>query len=79
MRETFPFLGNVTTGWCYCSQFALSEKLLASSSSRLIIHDWERSYYKPMVTEVGYRLEKEDTKNRRHLAILLPPLNYNAE
>ena len=75
-------LGNVTTvspDWSYCSQFALSDKLLASTSSRLIIHDWERSHYKPMVTELGYRLEKEDTKNRRHLAILLPPLNYTAE
>merc|ERR550517_2182697 len=45
------------------SQFALSHKWLASSSSRLIIHDWERSYYKPMVTELGYRLEREDIKN----------------
>ena len=75
-------IGNVTTvttDWSYCSQIALSDKLLASTSSRLIIHDWERSHYKPMVTELGYRLEKEDTKNRRHLAILLPPLNYTAE
>ena len=53
--------------------------MFSSPASRLIIHDWERSYYKPMVTEVGYRLEKEDTKTSRHLAILLPPLNYTAE
>ena len=75
-------MGNVTTvtpDWSYCSQFSLRDKLLASSSSRLIIHDWERSQYKPMVTELGYRLEKEDTKSGRHLAILLPPLNYTAE
>ena len=61
------------------SKYAVSQKLFSSQSSRLIIHDWERSYYKPMVTELGYRLEREDIKNRRHLAILLPPLNYTAE
>ena len=53
--------------------------MLASSSSRLIIHDWERSHYKPMVSDLGYRVEKEDTQNRRHLAILLPPHGYTAD
>ena len=35
------------------SKYAVSQKLFSSQSSRLIIHDWERPYYKPMVTELG--------------------------
>ena len=58
------------------SKYAVSQKLFSSKSSRLIIHDWERSYYKPMVTELGYRVDREDREASRHTACLLPPANY---
>ena len=56
----------------------MNERLFSSQASRLIIHDWERAEYKVMVTELGYRLEREDTRPRRHLACLLPPSNYSS-
>ena len=60
------------------SKYAVSQKWFSSQSSRLIIHDWERSYYKPMVTELGYRVDREDREASRHTACLLPPTNYTA-
>ena len=55
----------------------MSLGLFSSQASRLIIHDWERTEYKKMVTELGYRLEREDTKPKRHLACLMPPSTYS--
>ena len=63
--------------FCF-SKYAVSLGLFSSKTSRLIIHDWERAEYKAMVTELGYRLEREDTKPRRHLASLQPPSTYSA-
>ena len=54
---------------------ALKNRLLRDTSSLLIIHDFERKYYKKIVDEVGYRVLKQDTESRRHLAVLQPPNN----
>ena len=58
------------------SKAVLEAHLLASNESRLVIHDWERHPYKAMVEQLGYRVERQDVKSRRHLASLLPPHNY---
>ena len=50
--------------------------MLASNSSLLIVHDWERIGYKGLVTTLGYRVMLEDRTSRRHLACLLPPRTY---
>ena len=55
------------------SKAALKNDLFQDSSSLLIIHDFERKYYKKIVTEVGYSIHKQDTESRRHLAVLKPP------
>ena len=47
-----------------------SESLLVPGTGRLVIHDWERKEYKQLVTDVGFTVEKEDTKSSRHMAIL---------
>ena len=39
----------------YFSKVVLESRLLSSNSSVLVIHDWERPYYKTMVTDIGYR------------------------
>jgi len=36
----------------------------------MMIHDWERKEYKQLVNEVGFSIEKEDKKSRRHMALL---------
>ena len=45
---------------------ALKNNLFQSSSSLLIIHDWQRRKYKPIVNTVGYRVWKKDTVSKRH-------------
>ena len=57
----------------------LRQRLLASNSSLLIVHDWERLGYKDIVNKLGYRILLEDKESRRHLACLLPPQDYKAE
>ena len=37
-----------------CSKAMLEDRLLVSNTSVLVIHDWERQYYKPMVTRYKY-------------------------
>ena len=55
----------------------LTNKLLASNSSLLVVHDWERPAYKALVNRLGYRILRQDTNSRRHLACLLPPREYS--
>merc|ERR1711892_1530092 len=51
-------------------------RALASKESRLIIHDWERVYYKDMANKLGYVVDKEDVESKRHLVSLKPPQDY---
>ena len=55
----------------------LANKLLASNSSLLVVHDWERPAYRGLVSQLGYRIHRQDTTSRRHLACLLPPRDYS--
>ena len=55
----------------------LSNKLLASNSSLLVVHDWERPAYKALVSRLGFRILRQDTNSRRHTACLLPPREYS--
>ena len=55
----------------------LTNKLLASNSSLLVVHDWERPAYRGLVTQLGYRVHRQDITSRRHLASLLPPRDYS--
>ena len=55
----------------------LVNQLLASNSSLLVIHDWERKAYKGLVSQLGYRIHRQDVRSRRHLACLLPPPDYS--
>ena len=57
----------------------LSNKLLASNSSLLVIHDWERPAYRGLVRTLGYRIHSQDINSRRHLACLLPPRDYSPD
>ena len=62
-----------TSSYCQDRQrlrFGQAENLEAA------LLDWEWSYYKPMVTELGYRVDREDREASRHTACLLPPANY---
>ena len=59
------------------SKAVLVHKLLASNESKLVIHDWERGAYKAMVKELGYRIDRQDVRSRRHLASLSPPQDYH--
>jgi len=45
---------------------------LLAEDGRLVIHDWERPYYKEGAKSLGYILEKE-VKEERHLGVLVPP------
>ena len=47
-------------------------ELLAPGGS-LVIHDWERDYYKVLVTQLGYSVVREETGESRHTAQLSPP------
>ena len=55
----------------------LTNKLLASNSSLMVVHDWQRQGYKPIVSKLGYRILMEDKKSKRHLGCLLPPRDYS--
>ena len=55
----------------------LVNKLLASNSSLLVVHDWERRGYRGLVSQLGFRIQKQDITSRRHLACLLPPTDYS--
>ena len=55
----------------------LSNKLLASNSSLLVVHDWERPAYKALVSRLGFRILRHDINSRRHTACLLPPRDYS--
>ena len=55
----------------------LTNRLLASNSSLLVVHDWERPAYKALVNRLGYRILRQDSNSRRHLACLLPPRDYS--
>ena len=59
------------------SKAVLENRLFRNSKSKLVIHDWERVYYKDMVKKLGYRVHKQDIKSKRHLASLYIPLNYD--
>ena len=39
----------------YSSKVVLESRILSSNSSVLVVHDWERAYYKSIVTDIGYR------------------------
>merc|ERR1712181_89950 len=43
---------------------------LLAPGGRLIIHDWEMTEYKQLVTEVGFTVEREDKVSPRHMALL---------
>jgi len=43
---------------------------LLAAGGRLMIHDWERKEYKQLVTNVGFTVDREDKKSKRHMAIL---------
>ena len=58
------------------AKWVLKNKVLKDNHSLLLIHDWQREYYKDIVNVLGYRIFMEDTKSKRHLACLLPPENY---
>ena len=60
------------------SKAVLENKLFKSSHSKLVIHDWERAYYKDMVNKLGYTVHKQDINSKRHLASLHPPQNYQS-
>jgi len=47
----------------------VNHKLLAPNG-RLMIHDWERKEYKQLVTDVGFKVLREDKKSPRHMALL---------
>jgi len=47
----------------------VNHKLLAPNG-RLMIHDWERKEYKQLVTDVGFKVHREDKKSPRHMALL---------
>jgi len=50
-------------------QGVVDHKLLAPGG-RMIIHDWERKEYKKLVSEVGFMVDREDTKSKRQMALL---------
>jgi len=47
----------------------VNHKLLAPGG-RLMIHDWERKEYKQLVSDVGFSVDREDKKSKRHMALL---------
>ena len=55
----------------------LTNKLLATNSSLMVVHDWERPAYRGLVSQLGYRIHRQDISSRRHLVCLLPPEDYS--
>jgi len=43
---------------------------LLAPGGRMMIHDWERKEYKQLVTDVGFKIDREDKRSPRHMALL---------
>lgn len=76
LGKTFDLIIDDGRARAEVSKSALDNQLFTSKSSKLVVHDWEREFYKVIVTEQGYQVEKEDTIGQIHTASLLPPEEY---
>ena len=76
LKEKFDLIIDDGRARVPVSKAALKNQLFRSSSSLMIIHDWEREMYKPIVSQLGYKVVKKDSVSERHLAVLQPPARY---
>ena len=58
------------------AESVLTNHLLRDNSSVVVVHDWERNYYKSLLKL--FRVVREDNSGPRHLVVLRPPQDYIA-